>query len=334
LTLAGGLTPFTPVTQPGPQLRTLLYTTDQDGNYYMADGVLNTYADNFSNDVDGMDAGKLFNTTENLSIERNGVLLAIERRQMLHTQDTIFLQLSNLNPNGLYRFVFLPAKIVESGLQPYLEDNYLHARTALRLSDSASVNFVTDGSAGSLAPGRFRIVFDAAQGPLPLTFTNARALLSGQNIAVEWSVGNEQGIKNYEIEKSADGIHFSTAAVINAGNNFNATGYNWLDVKPLAGYNYYRIRSVGVNRDKGIVVYPNPPGNGIIRLLFNNQPAGKYTVRLINRSGQVMMSREIHRPANGSSSEAIPLGANLAHGLYRLEIVKPGGGRESINNMY
>ncbi len=348
--LMGGLTPFTPVVRSGQQLRTLLYTTDNDGNYYMTDGVLNNYGDNFSNNIDGMDARKYLNSSENLSIARGSVLLGIERRQTLHMQDTIFFQVSNLKATGTYRFVFVPANIDESGLQPYLEDGYFHSRIPLRLNDSTQVNFVNDGAAGSMAPDRFRIVFQAAQSSLPLTITNVKAYTKKEGIAVEWNVDNETGMKSYQVEKSADGTTgFVPSSVIKANNNRRPNNYSWLDGQPLAGYNHYRVKSMNINGQmqyskvvkvwegdskSGISVYPNPSSNGIIHLLFNNQVAGKYAIRLINKWGQVVYSKQIQHANIARSSEDIAIDQYTAHGVYRLEVMKPGVGPENINVVY
>lgn len=348
--LLGGLTPFTPVAHPGQQVRTFLYTTDKDGNYYVSDCVLNNYGDNFSNDIDGMDARKYLNNAENISIARCGMLLGIERRQTLHLQDTIFFEVSNLKPGGAYRFVFVPSNIDESGLQPYLEDGYLHTSIPLRLNDSTWVNFINDGSTGSIAPDRFRIVFQAAEGPLSLMLTTVKAYTKNEGIAVEWNVKNETGMKSYVVEKSADGrTRFVSSNVIAANNNGLVNNYSWLDEQPLAGCNYYRIKSIGINGQlqyskvikvwegdskSGISVYPNPSRNGIIHLLFNNQPAGKYAIRLINKWGQVVCSKQIQHTNAGRSSEEIAIDQYTAHGVYRLEVIEPGGDSENINLVY
>jgi hypothetical protein len=167
---------------------------------------------------------------------------------------------------------------------------------------------------------------------------------------VQCTVENVSGTKFYKLEKSADGSTFRASGSMAAINTGQANNYSWLDRQPLAGYNYYRIKSVGFNGQQqyskvvkvwegsaksGIFVYPNPSRNGIIHLLFNNQPAGKYVIRLINKSGQVVVeSKQIQRVNAGQSSEELIVDQYPAHGVYRLEITKPGGGRENINVMY
>ncbi|HWH63243.1 MAG TPA: hypothetical protein VNS50_08215, partial [Ginsengibacter sp.] len=313
------------------------------------DGVLNTYSDNDNNDIDEKDAKKNNNPAENLSIERNDTLLAIERRQTLRAEDTIFFQVGKLSAKRNYRFVFTPNKIYESGLQPYLEDNYLNTKTDLHLTDTTRVSFFTDGTTGSTAFNRFRVVFDAAEGILPVTFTNVNAYTKNWEIAVEWQVENETGIKYYEVEKSTDETYFTSVVEVTAKNTAQDSKYTWTDVQPSTGYNYYRVKSVdnsGAIRyskvvkilmtklAQGIHVYPNPLVNNTIQLEFVSMPAGKYEIQLINKLGQVIESKEIQHTGNGSGTEAVPIKAFAPHGVYRLEIIKPGGDKINSSIIY
>ena len=142
---------------------------------------------------------------------------------------------------------------------------------------------------------------------------------------------------------------FVASNVIAANNNGLANNYSWLDGQPLAGYNYYRVKTVGIkgqvqyskvvkvwegDSQRGIAVFPNPVAKGLLHLLFNNQPEGKYTIRLINKWGQVVYSKQIQHANTGRSSEGITIDEYMAHGVYRLEVIKPGGGHENINVLY
>ena len=43
----------------------------------------------------------------------------------------------------------------------------------------------------------------------------------------------------------------------------------------------------------GIVVYPNPVTDGVVRLSFANQPAGRYQVQLVDLSGKLISAKEV-----------------------------------------
>jgi hypothetical protein len=51
--------------------------------------------------------------------------------------------------------------------------------------------------------------------------------------------------------------------------------------------------------ERGISVYPNPVTNGIVNLSFNDQPAGKYQVQLLDMSGRLISAKEV--TINGAS---------------------------------
>jgi hypothetical protein len=201
---------------------------------------------------------------------------------------------------------------------------------------------------GSYAADRFRIVFAPAIA-LPVTFTNVKAYRQGSSINVEWDVENEMTIKNYTVEKSADGSHFKTFIVTAAtGNGRSSVNYGVADAAPYTGNNYYRIRSNDINgkaeytkavkvfmgsAKPEITIRPNPITDGMIHLQFMNEPEGKYGIRLLNKAGQVMVSKQITR-IDGNSTELIKWDYKLAHGMYQLEITRPDGSKKDINVMY
>jgi len=82
-----------------------------------------------------------------------------------------------------------------------------------------------------------------------------------------------------------------------------------------------------------ISVYPNPVVNGIINLQLNNQPQGNYGMRLLNKSGQTIMQKQIQH-TGGSSTETISLDKYLPRGMYQLEVTKPDGTKSNINVVY
>ena len=186
-------------------LRTAYNAVNTDGSTDLVDGVLNNFDDSYSNSVDGLDARKSFNTGENLSIKTAGKLLVIERRHTITQQDTIFLNLTGMKVQQ-YQFRF-DADNINTGIEGFLEDNYLHTRTPINLSGSTVVNFNIVNIAGSYAPDRFRIVF-APSVVLPVTFTSVKAYRQDKNINVEWRVENEMNMKQYEVEKSTNGTQF------------------------------------------------------------------------------------------------------------------------------
>ena len=327
------------------QLRTNLYALKDDGSKILADGTLQQFSDDYSNDIDGLDGRKLFNSSENLSIRVAGKDLIVERKRMLDESDTIFYNLTGMRAQN-YRFEFTATDLAANGLQGFLEDIYLRTLIPLNMAGETSIDFSVTNVAASYAPNRFRVVFKKMN-VLPVTMVSVNAYQKNNDVVVEWKVVNESNMQQYEVEESNDGRRFVKVATINAYNT-GAVSYNWTDQHILPGYNYYRIRSVGLDGKAtytatvkvlindvaaGISIYPNPITNGIINLRFTNQPAGKYGLRLLNPLGQIIISRQIER-AEGNNYETLKWDYNLAHGVYQLEITKPNGEVKLIKVMY
>jgi len=306
----------------------------------LADGNAVAFSNSFSNKVDKDDALKIANAGENFGIKRNGKNLAIEARSPIQVTDTVFYAISNLKRQG-YRLFFVPQNI-NTGLSAYLIDHYLKTEKQVSLTDSTSINFSITQDSASSSSGRFMIVFRANEA-LPVTFVSVMAFRQNQYILVEWKVENENGLKEYGVERSTDGTHFSTLAVIPALNISKAT-YQFPDNNPAIGNNYYRIRSLDLdgkikysavvtisteNIKSAINVYPNPLVDGKINLQFMGQPSGNYGIRLFNSAGQELLVKTIEHPAD-NMNETIQLRGNLPHGIYQLEITGPGGEKHLI----
>lgn len=314
-------------------IKTNLYSINGDGTTSIVDGILNSFADIYSDSIDNYDAIKLNNFSETLLSVRDGNSLVAERRQPLKASDTIFLNMLQMKVKS-YNFEIIAENFNNTGLSAFLEDSYFNTSTPLDLQGTTTVNFNVVNVPGSWNPNRFRIVFKQAA-VLPLTFSNVKAFEQDENIRVEWKAENEVNIKEYEIEKSADGQQFvKVKTVIAEGNNNSA--YKWIDEEAFEGNNYYRIKSIAVNGEmqytsivkvnivkikEEIILSSNIITNKIIILQMNNMPSGFYNISITDNLGQAMYSKKIEHQKG--STENIQLNKNFIAGIYYLNIVKP-----------
>lgn len=311
------------------------------GNATLVDGLRVYYAATNSATTND-DIIKMGNYNENISSYREGLKLIVEKRPMIASTDTIFLRMTNTGIKN-YRLQIGTVDFVQTNAVAYLQDAFLNSTTPIDLISNAinNIDFSVTSDPASANQDRFRIVF-ALSGPLPTTFTSVKASQTagpggqGSNIEVEWKVSNQVNIQKYEVEKSTDGINFSKAATQTATGSSDAV-YNWLDVNPVMGNNFYRIRSIGVGSDvkisqvvkvtmgKGnpsIVVYPNPVTKRIVAVQFNEMATGNYQVKLIGTTGQVVYIQTL-KHNGGSATQTIALGSEFAKGVYLLEITNP-----------
>ncbi len=67
----------------------------------------------------------------------------------------------------------------------------------------------------------------------------------------------------------------------------------------------------------------------MVHLQFMNEPEGKYKIRLLDKLGQTILTKQIQR-MDGSNTELIRWDFDLAH-MYQLEVIKPDESVKNIN---
>jgi hypothetical protein len=287
----------------------------------------------FNNEVNFQeDAVKFININENFGIKNNSKLLIMEKRKPFTENDTINYNFTRTNKRK-YQLQLIADKIDGNNLTAYLEDNFLKTGTPVNMSGDTHVDFEVSANSASAAADRFRVVFKKAA-----HYTNIKAGMLNDDIAVQWSLTNETGISHHEVERSDDGIHFIKMEAVNSkGSDAAETIYSWADLHPATGIYYYRIRSIGlygavaysetvkvkmVKSASGMYVFPNPVTDQKINLQINKAVQGIYTVKVLNAGGQQLMQQNILHPG-GSAIHTITSGRQLASGAYELEVMGP-----------
>ena len=313
-------------------LRTNLYLRMDNGTTVLADGNFARFDDQFSAGVDRQDALKFGNVYETMGILSGNTSLAISSRPLLTKADTIFFKFTRARQLK-YQFEFIADNIEQENLAGFVEDKFLNKATPLNINTSTKLDFEVTADAASAAADRFKIVFKPS-----VVYTSLTATVLNSDIGVEWNVANELNIKEYDIERSVNGISFTKVATKgSSGDSTTSVSYNWLDVSPALGYYYYRIRSISNNNVIGysnvvkvkinrstpaMYVFPNPVTENIIHLQMNSMPKGVYAVRLTNTLGQVIGTNPIGH-LEGTATETIQPNNKLLTGIYQLEITTP-----------
>jgi len=88
------------------------------------------------------------------------------------------------------------------------------------------------------------------------------------------------------------------------------------------------VSPVEVEKNNSITVYPNPVTDGLVKLSFNNQPAGKYSVQLMDLSGKMISNTEVVISSKTQVQE-IRLPNLLAKGNYLIRVT----GADNRNNL-
>ncbi len=142
---------------------------------------------------------------------------------------------------------------------------------------------------------------------LPVEFLSFQVVQTGDRQAMlHWSTATEHNNDYFVVERSNDGLHWTTlGTVAGAGNSQAVLSYSFSDNDALEGANYYRIRQVdydGQSAHSGIrtLVFdqsplvislaPNPAEHELEIRLINLRGTAK--IELINALGQLVYSQE------------------------------------------
>jgi hypothetical protein len=220
----------------------------------------------------------------------------------------------------------------------YLEDLYLNSRTKLAGGVETVIPFTVTTDSASFKEDRFRIVFMPLT-TLPLHLLGVKAIQQNEGVSVKWTAESEVDMDRYEVEKSADGQQFKKIGSVLAKENPGpSSSYNWFDLTPFDGDNFYRIRSLSKSGEikyssiakvrilKGtasINLYPNPLTGKVLSLVLNNIEKDEYVVNIFNTSGQIVHSVNINHPG-GSVTHPLRMFKTLPPGIYQLHILIAG----------
>ncbi len=180
-------------------------------------------------------------------------------------------------------------------------------------------------------------------GPLPVEFLNISATQKGGGVVINWSTASETNNKYFDVEKSTDGSNWGVVNSLNsAGNSSTVKNYSSYDAKPVAGYNYYRIKQVDIdsrfkfsivvkvkiNIEKtGVSVLTNPFVNNITVDFLSNTNQ-KVSVRLTDASGKIISTQK-WQIAKGSTRQNLNNVSGIQKGMYIFTVVDENG-----NNIY
>lgn len=164
---------------------------------------------------------------------------------------------------------------------------------------------------------------------LPVTGLELWVQLSGNTSIINWKTLTEINTRLFEIQRSRDGIHFTTIATVDAAGNTNSERrYRHEDALQSKGLYYYRIKAVDIDAAaklsdirqvmyqadaNSIVVGPNPFESKI-----NIGNLDKATgLEIVDVTGRVLLSRKL----NNQQTLQLIL-PELPAGVYHLRIRK------------
>jgi hypothetical protein len=185
---------------------------------------------------------------------------------------------------------------------------YLRGATGSQFNWSAPGTAVNGGVRNPLTGDIWFIAASLQQEqliPLPATGMQLNAALNGNDVQLNWKTASEINTKEFQIERSSDGVNFSVVGTKAAmGNSVVESNYAHTDFNMQAPVYYYRLRlldedgsykfsNIAVVRKagsiKGVRVFPNPAVSNM-SVEFSNVK-GAYLISLYNMGGQEVASQ-------------------------------------------
>lgn len=175
--------------------------------------------------------------------------------------------------------------------------------------------------------------FFISSGPLPVELIRFSALKEDNNVLLQWTTASEHNNAGFELERSADAVHWTNVTWIPTknGNTDRVQQYAFLDEHPIRGLNYYRLRQT--DRDGKVVLYPvtvvnmggrdyfyltgNVVQNSEANLFMSETSSGVATLRLISATGQLVRSWQVE----AESEQILPIDVSgLTPGIWFLQV--------------
>lgn len=164
---------------------------------------------------------------------------------------------------------------------------------------------------------------------LPIKFESFTGKVLNSSNQLNWAVNYYADIKKLILEKSSDGAGYYPIDSIQ-GYAITETG-SYVDAKPLAGNNYYRLAAVnadGSRQYSSVVIlerndtflatiYPNPAATSV-HIEVSAEKTGRYSFDIYSAAGQ-LIQKQTNTVLQSRQIINMPVD-NLANGIYFLKI--------------
>ena len=171
---------------------------------------------------------------------------------------------------------------------------------------------------------------------LPVHFTFFTATLVNNSVQLKWkNPDDDHEVDYYNVQRSANGVDFTTIGKLPAT---GAAYYNWTDNNISGNTIYYRIQAITTSGavhystvrvvrlkhgEAAMQIAPNPIKDGVVKISFKDVDPDEYTLTILNNIGATVIVKKIQVAGDGIV-QAIPLPANIRHGMYYVKLQGTG----------
>jgi len=173
---------------------------------------------------------------------------------------------------------------------------------------------------------------------LPLKMGEFSASKQAAGIKLDWETLHEQNTSYFDVERSANGSDFTAIGKVTAkGYSASKEQYNFTDVTPLSGTNYYRLKLVDAdnrisyrqtiviknsNAIVNIEVFPNPVSD-LLQVQLPAKQNGPANITITDATGKIVFTKPVQL-STGNNATSIPV-RQLPNGVYQFTLENKEG---------
>ena len=177
--------------------------------------------------------------------------------------------------------------------------------------------------------------FSTSEIVLPIKITRFSALKYNNQVIVNWNTTEERNSSYFMVQRSADGINYDSIGSIKASTGLPDNSYQFIDLNPCKGNNYYRLKEVDNDGhysysavknvffempDFSYAIIQNPVPGDVTVNLFANDPV-TLQLQITDASGRLLYRGKTTVPS-GNTLLSLPA-SNLNKGIYFLTVKTP-----------
>lgn len=177
---------------------------------------------------------------------------------------------------------------------------------------------------------------EEAAAPLPVTFMGIVAKKESDNLVnVLWDVADEIDVKGYEVERSTNGVNFTSVGFVSA---HGKPAYSFSDAQPVAGTVFYRVKNVDLDgkfkysnvvrvsgkRTLNVKMFPMPATSEVT--LQHDRTGNNASLSITTMDGRMIKKMTI---AAGSYQTKVAL-SSMAPGMYLVRLDDGNGAVETV----
>jgi pectin methylesterase-like acyl-CoA thioesterase len=211
----------------------------------------------------------------------------------------------------------------------------LNGANGVALNAGETVNIRLYWACGSTGTPRFALLKNVmikgiVTTPVPLLLVSFTAAYANNRVKLNWLTEQEANVKDFDVQRSNDGMHFVTVGNIIAKNTSGHNNYSFFDdYKDLAGIAFYRLKikdrngsfvysninSVNIKRADELKIVPNLVDDNVF--VFHSKATEGAKIEIYSFDGRKILSQTVMKDAVQTTISA----SNMLTGGYNLVYV-------------